>query len=118
MSKSLKITPTSYPDDPKAPFENEDGRTFVENGRARAKLNQLIEDMPRRPPPDIGDDVKTQITQELIAGRALLGAPRADPKLVEILLLHPLEYLVDKADDSGAGKDAREILPWLRTAAP
>jgi hypothetical protein len=117
MSKSLKITPTSYPDDPKAPFAKEDGVAFVENGHARAKLNQLIEDMWRRPP-NIGDDVKTHLTQELVAGRALLGAPRADPKLIKILLLHPLEYLVDKAGDSGVGKDAREILQWLRMAPP
>jgi hypothetical protein len=34
------------------------------------------------------------------------------------LLLHPLEYLVDKAGDSGVGKDAREILQWLRMAPP
>jgi hypothetical protein len=82
---------------------------FVIKGHAKFKLDRLINDM-QRPRSDIGEDVRIHLIPELIAGRALAGQPRPDPKLIEILLLRPLAYLKEKMSQSDLGKDAREVL--------
>ena len=58
--------------------------------------------------------MRAQLTAELTAGQAILKAPIADTGLIEILLLHPLEYLKNQAPpDTDIQKTARHLHEWL-----
>jgi hypothetical protein len=110
----IKITPTVYPHDPRTPL-TQLGNPISEDrdlGHNTEQLSYLINLLHGH-----GDlfegNVSGRLTAELVAGRALMGAPKLDRGLVD-LLFGPLEYVQSKAEGTNAGNEAKEILKRLR----
>lgn len=116
MPKAIAVTPTLYPDDLKAMMLSTKGKIAVDKNSqfwpANKCLGRLIDDLGLWD--RIGEDVRIQLRAELKAGRELLAALRADPQLIKILLVCPLEYLQPRVAGTHIGKDVDEVLTWLR----
>jgi hypothetical protein len=111
----IKITPTVYPDDPRRTLTQlgnpiSEDREFGHNTEQLSYLINLLHGHGNL----FEGNVSGQLTAELVAGRALMGAPKLDRGLAEILLFGPLEYVQSKAEGTNAGNEAKEILKRLR----
>jgi hypothetical protein len=56
------------------------------------------------------------LTAEITAGRSLLASPKADARLIDLLLMRPLKWLAEKASSAIISKlalDALELLAKL-----
>jgi hypothetical protein len=56
---------------------------------------------------------RDQLIAEIKAGRALLEAPKPDPKLIELLLKRPLMFIADKGGGALIGAAAAAALALL-----
>jgi hypothetical protein len=52
---------------------------------------------------EFSGEVRDQLIAEILAGRALLGAPKADPILLERFLANPLKYIAKKSTETSIG---------------
>jgi hypothetical protein len=77
-----------------------------------AKFDQLLHEMRRSN--EIAGEPRDQLVAEMRAGRALLEAPRPDPKSIEILLIRPLEWKGEKGGRAILGALAVEALHLLQ----
>jgi hypothetical protein len=61
----------------------------------------------------IAGEVREQLAGEMEAGTKILTAPKADPKMIDILLVRPLKYIAEKAAGSIISKVALAALEAL-----
>jgi hypothetical protein len=73
----------------------------AEFGEFNAKVDDLLALL--RESNQFSDEVRDQLIAEILAGRALLGAPKADPILVERFLTNPLKYIAKKSSQTPIG---------------
>lgn len=59
---------------------------------------------------DVSPEAKAQLRHEIRAGEELLMAPRADRKLIDLLLTRPLKFIADKAAGGVIGAAAVSAL--------
>jgi hypothetical protein len=52
---------------------------------------------------EMAGEVRDQLIAELTAGRALISAPKSARKLIDLLLIGPLQYIADKAGSAAIG---------------
>jgi hypothetical protein len=107
------VYPTWYPDDPHgaAIIHN---YVVIDNAQARlanAHLIDLVGELRRSN--EIAGELCALLTAEITAGRALLQADKANPRLLNILLKRSLEWLTDKCAGSVVGTIALKALEAL-----
>jgi hypothetical protein len=97
---TIPIIPTLYPSEPAS------GAIVVQNflsinvgspeySKFVEKVDELISEL--RQSNTISGEVREKLVAEITAGMVILGSPKPDPKLIDLLLKRPLTYVVDKA---------------------
>ena len=76
-----------------------------------AKLDELLEAIRRSN--EISGEVRDQLKAEITAGRTLLKAPKVDRNWIDLLLVKPLKYVIEKGGSAVIGKLATAALDWL-----
>jgi hypothetical protein len=62
---------------------------------------------------EFSGEVRDQLIAEILAGRALVGAPKADPILLERFLTTPLKYIAKKSSETAIGELTATMLMLL-----
>jgi hypothetical protein len=113
--QTVSIPPTLYPTDPFGAVLVQNHITIninsVEFRELNSKLDELISLLGISN--EISGEARDQLIAEIRAGRALLEAPKVDPKLIELLLKRPLTYLADKAAGALIGAAAATAIALL-----
>src|SRR5262249_37981991 len=113
--QAVSIPPTLYPADPFGAVLVQNHITIninsVEFRELNSKLDEIISLL--RTSNEISGEAWDQLIAEIRAGRALLEAPKVDPKLIELLLKRPLTYLADKAAGALIGAAAATAIALL-----
>jgi hypothetical protein len=119
---TVPIVPTLYPDDPDGPVIVQNYITIKiespEFRRLNAKIDELLEALRQS---NERSEAHDQALAEIAAGKNLLTAPKPDRNLVDLLLLRPLKYLVEKAGSaiiSELAKQAVDLLLRLLSGGP
>jgi hypothetical protein len=73
----------------------------VEFGEFNTKVDDLLTLL--RESNEFSGEVRDQLIAEILAGKALLGAPKADPILLEQFLANPLKYIAKKSSQTPIG---------------
>jgi hypothetical protein len=76
---------------------------------ATETLDRLARELPRAA--EISD--RYQLAQLVRAGRAIIGAPRSDQTLIDILLVRPLNEILAHTLSINIEGDAKIVLHWL-----
>jgi hypothetical protein len=117
----VPVTPTVYPDSPQAievtvqnhvriNLQSEEFRRFSNN------IEALISEL--RVSNEISGEVKDKLISELSAGRGLLAGPKPQRGLIDLLLVSPLKWLIEKSGSAIIGKLAGDALDWLLKMLP
>jgi hypothetical protein len=61
------------------------------------KLDQTLDALHRSN--EIAGEVRDQLSAEIEAGKIILKSPKPDRRMIDLLLIQPLKYIIDK----GAG---------------
>jgi hypothetical protein len=94
-----------YPEEPSGTLVAPN-HTTIDQGRAEfSEFNAKVDDLLTllRASSEFSGEVRDQLIAEILAGRALLGAPKADPILLERFLANPLKYIVKKRSHTPIG---------------
>jgi hypothetical protein len=81
-------------------------RITIDQGQAEfGEFNTKVDDLLTllRESNEFSGEVRDQLIAEILAGRALLGAPKADPILLEQFLANPLKYIAKKSSQTPIG---------------
>ena len=109
------ITPTIYPDSPQ-------GMVIVQNhvlinvqtdefARFNKNMEGLIGEL--RQSNEISTEVRDQLISELGAGREIIVGPKPQRDLIDLLIIEPLKWLVEKSRSAIIVKLAQDALAWL-----
>ena len=111
----VSIVPTIYPDSPQGPVIVQNHITIniqsAEFSRFDKNLEALIGELNRSN--EISGEVRDQLVSELWAGREIIGAPKPQRDLIDLLLVRPLKWLIEKSGSAMVGKLAGDALEWL-----
>lgn len=111
----VPITSTVYPDSPQGPIIVQNYVTIniqsVEFSGFDKNLEGLIGELHRSN--EISGEVRDQLVSELWAGRAIIGAPKPQRDLIDLLLVRPLKWLIEKSGSAMVSKLASDALGWL-----
>ena len=115
MPSPVPITPTVYPDSPRGTIIVQNHVTIniqsAEFNRFNKNLESLIGELHRSN--EISGEVRDQLVSELLAGREIIGAPKPQRDLIDLLLVKPLKWLAEKSGSAIIGKLAGDALAWL-----
>lgn len=78
----------------------------IDQGRAEfSEFSTKVDDLLTllRESNEFSGEVRDQLIAEILAGRALLGAPKVDPILLERFLANPLKYIAKKTSETPIG---------------
>jgi hypothetical protein len=111
----VSIVPTVYPEEPGGAVIVQNHVTININSIEFRELNSKLDDVISllRSSNEISGEARDQLIAEIKAGRALLAAPKPDPKLIEILLKHPLMFIVKTASGAVIGAAATAAVALL-----
>jgi hypothetical protein len=111
----VPITPTVYPDTPHGTVIVQNHVTInihsVEFSRFDKNLEALIGELHRSN--EISGEIRDQLVSELWAGREIIGAPKPQRGLIDLLLVGPLKWLIEKSGSAMISKLASDALDWL-----
>jgi hypothetical protein len=111
----VPITPTVYPDSPQGTITVQNHITIniqsAEFSRFDKNLEALIAELHGSN--EISGEVRDQLVSELWAGREIIGAPKPQRDLVDLLLVRPLKWLIEKSGSAMVSKLAGDALGWL-----
>ena len=111
----VPITPTVYPDSPQGTITVQNHITIniqsAEFGRFDKNLEALIGELLGSN--EISGEVRDQLVCELWAGREIIGAPKPQHDLIDLLLVRPLIWLIEKSGSAMVSKLAGDALGWL-----
>jgi len=95
----FQVIPTVYPNQPNGSVTVVNHITININSREGRAFDAAIDELLllMRESNTIAGETRDQLVAELKAGFEILRAPKANPKLIELLLVGPLKYLADKA---------------------
>jgi len=112
---AVTIVPTIYPDQPSGVVIVQNYITInVHSGEGQqflSKFDELIEELKRSN--QIAGEARDQAIREMTAGTELLSAPKVDRNLIDLLLVKPLRWLIEKAGAAVVGKLASDVLDTL-----
>ena len=115
MPSPVPVTPTVYPDSPQGTIIVQNYVTIniqsVEFSGFDKNLEGLIGELHRSN--EISGEVRDQLVSELWAGRAIIGAPKPQRDLIDLLLVRPLKWLIEKSGSAMVSKLASDALEWL-----
>jgi hypothetical protein len=111
----FSVVPTVYPNEPGGVVVVQNHITIDINSAEFRDFNSKLDDVIGllRRSNEISGEARDQFIAEIKAGRALLEAPKVNPKLIELLLKRPLTYLADKATGALMGAAAATALMLL-----
>jgi hypothetical protein len=104
-----------YPEEPSGTLLAPNHIT-VDQGRADfSEFNTKVDDMLTllKESNEFSGEVRDQLSAEILAGRTLLMAPKADPILLERFLSNPLKYIAKKSSEAPIGALAVAMLMLL-----
>ena len=111
----VPITPTVYPDSPQGTITVQNHITIniqsAEFSRFDKNLEALIGELHGSN--EISGEVRDQLVSELWAGREIIGAPKPQHDLIDLLLVRPLIWLIEKSGSAMVSKLAGDALGWL-----
>ena len=111
----VPITPTVYPDSPQGTITVQNHITIniqsAEFSRFDKNLEALIGELLGSN--EISGEARDQLVCELWAGREIIGAPKPQRALIDLLLVGPLKWLSEKSGSAIIGKLAADALDWL-----
>ena len=111
----VPITPTVYPDSPQGTIIVQNHITIniqsAEFSRFDKNLEALIGELLGSN--EISGEVRDQLVCELWAGREIIGAPKPQRDLIDLLLVRPLKWLIENSGSAMVSKLAGDALVWL-----
>ena len=111
----VPITPTVYPDSPQGTITVQNHITIniqsAEFGRFDKNLEALIGELLGSN--EISGEARDQLVCELWAGREIIGAPKPQRDLIDLLLVRPLKWLIENSGSAMVSKLAGDALVWL-----
>ena len=111
----VPITPTVYPDSPQGTITVQNHITIniqsAEFSRFDKNLEALISELLGSN--EISGEVRDQLVCELWAGREIIGAPKPQRDLIDLLLVRPLIWLIENSGSAMVSKLAGDALVWL-----
>ena len=111
----VPITPTVYPDSPQGTITVQNHITIniqsAEFSRFDKNLEALIGELHGSN--EISGEVRDQLVSELWAGREIIGAPKPQRDLIDLLLVRPLKWLIENSGSAMVSKLAGDALVWL-----
>jgi len=111
----VPITPTVYPDSPQGTITVQNHITIniqsAEFSRFDKNLEALIGELLGSN--EISGEARDQLVCELWAGREIIGAPKPQRDLIDLLLVRPLKWLIEKSGSAMVSKLASDALGWL-----
>jgi hypothetical protein len=112
---AVSVIPTLYPDSPTGPITVQNFVTIdvqtPEFARFKNNLEALVAELSQSN--RVSEEVRQQLLSELKAGRELIKAPKPQLDLLNLLLIKPLEFLIEKSDSAIIAKLAHDALEWL-----
>jgi hypothetical protein len=111
----VSIVPTVYPADPSNKITVENHITININGAEFREFNASMKELlgELRHSNTIAGEVREKLAGEMEAGTTILATPKADPKIIDILLVRPLKYIAEKSAGSIINKLALAALEAL-----
>ena len=111
----VPITPTVYPDSPQGTITVQNHITIniqsAEFSRFDKNLEALIGELLGSN--EISGEARDQLVCELWAGREIIGAPKPQRDLIDLLLVRPLKWLIENSGSAMVSKLAGDALVWL-----
>jgi hypothetical protein len=111
----ILIVPTIYPQEPGGTITVQNYITInINSDEFRAfegKMSQLLAEMGKSNA--IAGEVRDKLNAEIGAGMTILKSPKPDRRVIEVWLLRPLRYIVEKAAGAVIGKLAGYALEML-----
>jgi hypothetical protein len=114
----VSIVPTNYPQVlPDTIVAPRDHFTLDHHGKGFVELQATIQDLvvELRRSNEISGEVGEKLAAELKAGLAILASPKADPKMIHLLLGAPLKFIGKAAGGAVVGYLAVKALQQLMT---
>jgi hypothetical protein len=112
---SIAVVPTRYPDDPSGAVIVENYIAINLDGIAAreffGRLDELLSEISRSN--QISGELRDQLKHEIAAGKSVMSAPKANRKLIDLLLVRPLTWLAEKTGSAIIGKLATDGLDLL-----
>jgi hypothetical protein len=111
----VSIPPTIYPDSPQGTVIVQNHVTINIQSEEFSRFNKNIEALigELRQSNEISGEVRDQLLSELRAGGEIITAPKPQHDLINLLLVKPLKWLVDKSGSAIIAKLAGDALQWL-----
>ena len=111
----VPITPTVYPDSPQGTITVQNHITIniqsAEFSRFDKNLEALIGELLGSN--EISGEARDQLVCELWAGREIIGAPKPQRDLIDLLLVRPLKWLIENSGSAMVSKLAGDALVRL-----
>ena len=111
----VSITPTVYPESPGGAIivhnyisiniQSEEFRRF------NVTLEESISQLPHSN--EISGELRDKLISEITAGRTILTGPKPGRDLIELLIVRPLKWLMEKAGSATISTLAGKALEWL-----
>jgi hypothetical protein len=113
--ETVSIAPTIYPQEPGGTITVQNYITInIYSNEFRAfedTMGQLLAEM--RKSNEIAGEVRDKLNAEINAGMNILKSPKPDRQVIEVWLLRPLKYIIEKAVGALIGKLAGTALEML-----
>jgi hypothetical protein len=115
MRAPVPITPTVYPDSSQGTVIVQNYVTINIQSEEFSRFNKNIEALfgELRRSNEISGEVRDQLLSELRAGREIITGPKPQRHLIDLLLVKPLKWLIDKSGLAIVSKLAWDALVWL-----
>jgi hypothetical protein len=99
------IVETIYPEEPSGALVAPNHITIDQGRLEFSEFNTKVDDLLTllKDSNEFTGAVRDQLIAEILAGRALLGAPKVDPILLERFLANPLKYIAKKSTETPIG---------------